>query len=67
MGEEEEIEGAIATDNDNDGKYPNNACQKWKIMTKPSKVKLLFFGSEQPSLVTILLILCFNPLHIVSK
>ena len=54
MGEEEEIEDAIATDNDNDGKYPNNACQKWKIMTKPSKVKLLFFGSEQPSLVTIL-------------
>ena len=66
MEEEEEIEGAIATDNDNDGKYQNNACQKWKIMTKPSKVKLLF-GSEQPSLVTILLILCFNPLHTVSK
>ena len=43
VGEEEKLEDAIATATDSNGKYPNNACQEWNIITSPSKVKFLLF------------------------
>ena len=54
VGEEEELEGAIATTTESDGNYPNNACQHWNIMTSPSKVKLKVIAllSQQPLHVT---------------
>ena len=43
LGEGEELEDAIATATESDGKYPNNAGQEWNIITSPSQVKLLLF------------------------
>ena len=69
MGEDEELEGAIATDNDNYGKYPNNACQQWKIKTSPSKVKVLLICLNNPPLLQSLYpgFQFEHPLHIVLQ
>ena len=41
------LEGAIVSDTESDGLYPNNACQEWKIITD---VNLVCFKVNNPLL-----------------
>ena len=38
----DEQQGALITDTESDGNYPDNACQTWNIITDESQVHLLF-------------------------
>ena len=38
----ETLEGAIVTHTEEDGLYPNNACQDWKIITDENQVYIVF-------------------------
>ena len=35
-------QGALVTNSENDGNYPNNACQNWNIITDENQVLVLF-------------------------
>ena len=35
------LQGAIVTDTENDGQYPNNACQNWNIITDENQVDII--------------------------
>ena len=45
---EEVLEGALVTDTENDGKYPNYACQNWNIMTDENQVYFVFQQDTLP-------------------
>ena len=51
LGEEQELDGAIVTATESDGKYPNNACQEWKITAAPCQVKLFIVCLKIPHIV----------------
>ena len=53
----EVLEGALVTDTENDGNYPNHACQNWNIVADENQV-YLSFRTKIPS------ILGFDDLHI---
>ena len=36
------VQGALVTNSATDGKYPNNACQNWNIMTDENQVNVSF-------------------------
>ena len=36
------LQVALVTDTENDGKYPNRACQTWNIMTDENQVYSVF-------------------------
>ena len=44
----EVLEGALVTDTENDGKYPNHACQNWNIMTDENQVYFVFQQEALP-------------------
>ena len=51
------LQGAIVTDTENDGQYPNHACQNWNIIAdenqvdiKLKKITLKYFVSMQTTL-----------------
>ena len=46
------LEGAIVTDTESDGNYPNNACQEWKIITVDNEV--LSFKANNPYMLFLL-------------
>ena len=35
------LQGAIVTDTENDGQYPNNACQNWNIIIDENQVDIM--------------------------
>ena len=41
------LEGALVSDTENDGNYPDYACQNWNIMTDENQVYVMF-KSKQP-------------------
>ena len=40
---EQVLQGALITNTENDGNYPNNACQNWNIIANENQVNMLFF------------------------
>ena len=38
----EELGGAIVTETESDGLYPNHACQNWNIIADESQVQILY-------------------------
>ena len=42
------LEGAIVSDTDSDGLYPNNACQVWDIFTDANQVHCVSFNTNNP-------------------
>ena len=38
----ETLQGALVTDTENDGNYPNHACQTWNIIADENQVHVLF-------------------------
>ena len=36
------LQGALVTDTENDGNYPNHACQNWNIIADENQVHVLF-------------------------
>ena len=48
----EVLEGALATDTEYDGNYPNHACQNWNIVADENQV-YLSFKTKIPSILGI--------------
>ena len=42
------LEGALISDTENDGKYPNYACQNWNILTQENQVYFVFQQDTLP-------------------
>ena len=37
------LPGALVTNTESDGDYPNNACQQWKIIADENQVRSIFY------------------------
>ena len=40
------LEGALVSDTESDGKYPNHACQDWNIMAEENQVQVVFQNNQ---------------------